>query len=49
MYLCTACNEFSAYEYFDRYDGEIYIKCRICGKIQDETQPDKIESEKEMY
>ncbi len=34
MHLCTACNEFSASEYFDGYDDEIYIKCRICGKIQ---------------
>ena len=49
MYLCTACNEFSVLEYFDSYDDEIYRKCRICGKIRDESQPDPIESEKEMY
>ncbi len=34
MYRCAECNEESAYEYSDRYDDEIYIKCRICGTIQ---------------
>ncbi len=55
MNLCTACNEFSALEYFDRYDDEIYIKCRICGKIQTEfpdshrdTQKQKDTYQKEM-
>lgn len=34
MYRCTECNEETAFEFFDSYDDEIYIKCGICGKIQ---------------
>ncbi|MBR4112929.1 MAG: hypothetical protein IKK53_07840 [Ruminiclostridium sp.] len=32
MSQCRYCNEESVHEYFDSYDNEVYMKCRLCGR-----------------